>query len=212
MYLETLVIGSSPMQRFKILRLQNTPSCFSGVWLARQGTDSSQNSSLRRWLWCCLSVLVLSCGFGDGMLLGQTGEAPQGKQGSRGKSDAGLKETKGETEAAAATGKNEPNKTASTASKDLAKSKDVVRLREGHRFENLTAMIQITETERFLATIEGDKNFLVLENLALERIAEAMRVDSTDNRWVLTGRVTEFRGQNYVWVERATRAAKIAGQ
>jgi len=146
------------------------------------------------------------------MLLGQTGEAPQGKQGSRGKSDAGLKETKGETEAAAATGKNEPNKTASTASKDLAKSKDVVRLREGHRFENLTAMIQITETERFLATIEGDKNFLVLDNLALERIAEAMRVDSTDNRWVLTGRVTEFRGQNYVWVERATRAAKIAGQ
>jgi len=160
---------------------------------------------------------MLSCVFGTGVLLGQTDASSKGNQASQGKLNASSKSTnesatRSAGESAGAANKNEPNKATPTASKDATKSKDVLRLREGHRFENLTAMIQITETERFMASIEGDKNFLVLENLALERIAEAMRIDSTDNRWVLTGRVTEFRGQNYVWVERATRAAKIAGQ
>ena len=160
---------------------------------------------------------MLNCSFGNGVLLGQTDASFKGNQSSQGKSNTSSKAAKesttsGAVESAGPASNNEPKKTNPFASKDATKSKDVLRLREGHRFENLTAMIQITEAERFLASIEGDKNFLLLENLALERIAEAMRIDSTDNRWVLTGRVTEFRGQNYVWVERATRAAKIAGQ
>jgi hypothetical protein len=76
----------------------------------------------------------------------------------------------------------------------------------------VTVTFQISETERFLAALSSEKGLTTLENLALERIADAMRVDSADNRWVVTGRVTEFRGQNYLWIERATRAAKIAGQ
>lgn len=96
--------------------------------------------------------------------------------------------------------------------KEADKNKDSTRWREGHRIESVTVTFQISETERFLAALSSEKGLTTLENLALERIADAMRVDSADNRWVVTGRVTEFRGQNYLWIERATRAAKIAGQ
>lgn len=96
--------------------------------------------------------------------------------------------------------------------KEADKNKDSTRWREGHRIESATVTFQISETERFQAALSSEKGLTALENLALERIADAMRVDSADNRWVVTGRVTEFRGQNYLWIERATRAAKIAGQ
>jgi len=92
------------------------------------------------------------------------------------------------------------------------KAEDTTRWREGHRIENVTATLQITDTERFTATIDSERNLVVLENLSLERIAEAMKIDSSDNRWTVHGRVTEFRGQNYLWIERATRAAKISAQ
>ena len=63
-----------------------------------------------------------------------------------------------------------------------------------------------------MVNVNAEKELVALENLSLERIADAMRVDSADNRWVVTGRITEFRGQNFLWIERATRAARIAGQ
>lgn len=92
------------------------------------------------------------------------------------------------------------------------KAEDTTRWREGHRIENVTATLQISDTERFTASIDSERNLVVLENLSLERIAEAMKIDSSDNRWTVYGRVTEFRGQNYLWIERATRAAKISAQ
>lgn len=115
--------------------------------------------------------------------------------------------TKGEESSKAATPEAKPNPV-----KEGDKGKDTTRWREGHRLENVTVTFQISETERFLVALSSEKGLTALENMALERIADAMRTDSADNRWVVTGRITEFRGQNYLWIERATRAAKIAGQ
>jgi hypothetical protein len=116
--------------------------------------------------------------------------------------------TKANTQAQDTSTNPEATKKKTTANK----SEDTTRWREGHRIENVTATIEVSETERFTASIDSERNLIILENLSLERIAEAMKIDSSDNRWTVHGRVTEFKGQNYLWLERATRAAKISTQ
>ncbi len=56
---------------------------------------------------------------------------------------------------------------------------------------------------------EDDKQtFEALENLALERIVQAVRADSSDKRWLVTGVVTEYRGRNFLLLERVSRAPR----
>lgn len=168
------------------------------------------------WFWAvlfCAAWILLS----DNVSFGQTtNNKTSPKAGTKSSSSNSAKptpgkgkpvSTKGETGAKDGEGESKP-----TTPKDQDKGKDASRWREGHRIENVTVSFQISETERFLVTITSEKGLTALENLALERIADAMRVDSADNRWVVTGRITEFRGQNYLWIERATRATKVAGQ
>ncbi len=47
---------------------------------------------------------------------------------------------------------------------------------------------------------------LVSENLMLQRIVEAIRADRNDNRWTITGRVTEFFEDNRLVLQTAQRA------
>jgi hypothetical protein len=99
------------------------------------------------------------------------------------------------------------------AKNDSGVDQGLGRWREGHRVENMYAQLSILESERFSASLNnGERSLIVLENLALQRIAEAMKIDSSDSRWVISGKITEFRDHNYLWIERATRAAKIADQ
>jgi hypothetical protein len=46
----------------------------------------------------------------------------------------------------------------------------------------------------------------VLENLALQRVAQLMQQDLSDNRWIINGVVTEFLGENRLLVVLAVRA------
>jgi hypothetical protein len=46
----------------------------------------------------------------------------------------------------------------------------------------------------------------VLENLALQRVAQMIQQDSSDNRWVVNGVITEFFGENRLLILMAVRA------
>ena len=166
----------------------------------------------------------LVLGFGAGVLATvvtvESAPAAYGQSGTRTPSKQTTKTppgSKGKSRPISTMGE-EPAKSAETDVKPAApkesvdKSKDSSRWREGHSIENSTATFTISEAERFMVNVNAEKELVALENLSLERIADAMRVDSADNRWVVTGRITEFRGQNFLWIERATRAARIAGQ
>jgi hypothetical protein len=48
---------------------------------------------------------------------------------------------------------------------------------------------------------------LLVENLMLERIVEAIRADASDDRWSISGEVTEFFGENRLIIRTAQRAA-----
>jgi hypothetical protein len=56
-----------------------------------------------------------------------------------------------------------------------------------------------------LLTSNGPKWQLV-ENLMLQRIVNAIRTDSVDDAWIVTGRITEFFDENYLIIESARRS------
>lgn len=60
----------------------------------------------------------------------------------------------------------------------------------------------------------GDRrwNLQALENLALERIAETLAEATHDLQWTVDGRVTEYRGANYLLVTRAVVRRHAASQ
>lgn len=50
------------------------------------------------------------------------------------------------------------------------------------------------------------KKVRVLENLALQRVAQMIQQDPSDNRWMISGTITEFFGENRLIVVFAVRA------
>ncbi|KLU05913.1 putative signal peptide and transmembrane protein [Rhodopirellula islandica] len=50
---------------------------------------------------------------------------------------------------------------------------------------------------------------LVTENLMLDRISRAIEEDSNDDRWTITGYVTEFREENRLVIETSVRAPMV---
>ncbi|MCA9194787.1 MAG: hypothetical protein KDB03_23610 [Planctomycetales bacterium] len=79
-------------------------------------------------------------------------------------------------------------------------------MREGTRIESQVARCQLSG-ERLVLSFESFQ-VIALENLATQRMLKAMNDDPNDVQWQITGEVTEFQGQNYLYVHRVTRASK----
>ena len=81
-------------------------------------------------------------------------------------------------------------------------------LREGARVESKMMVVR-SAADNLIFESEDDKQSLeALENLALERVMQAVRADSSDKRWLVTGQVTEYRGRNFILLERVSRAPR----
>lgn len=81
-------------------------------------------------------------------------------------------------------------------------------LREGTRVESRMVQVRLSGESLVLETLEDKQSFEALESLALERLQQALRSDSNDKRWLVTGQVTEFKGRNYLLLERVIRAPR----
>lgn len=72
-----------------------------------------------------------------------------------------------------------------------------------------------SETEQLVREVANRGNHfqtalpqvLVVENLMLQRIAEAIRADGSDDRWTVSGEVTEYFNENQLLIRTAQRAA-----
>ncbi len=81
-------------------------------------------------------------------------------------------------------------------------------VREGARLESRLMLVRSAGDNLTLETEDEKQAFEALENLALERILQAVRADSQDKRWLVTGQVTEYRGRNFILLERVSRAPR----
>lgn len=82
------------------------------------------------------------------------------------------------------------------------------RFREGHRVTELAGRFESGGGERYSFFPEGGKErYTVLENIALERVAQKLD-ESRDAQWVVSGVFTEFKGANYLSITKAAIKTK----
>jgi hypothetical protein len=83
------------------------------------------------------------------------------------------------------------------------------RVREGTRIDQATGEFQMTG-DRILFVSDALPSLKVLENLALERVAQTLSERGAGREWIVSGVVTEYRGVNYLLVTRASLKTKRA--
>ncbi len=76
-------------------------------------------------------------------------------------------------------------------------------LREGTRLVDESGQFQLNGQRMVFVASEGNRRFILLENLNLERIARVLGEGDKQSVWRVSGSVTEYHGANYLLVERA---------
>lgn len=78
------------------------------------------------------------------------------------------------------------------------------RIREGTRIHERVGSFRMQDQR--IVFVPADKlpeSLRVLENLALERVVNALIDPRGSQRWIVSGTVTEYRGLNYLLITRA---------
>jgi hypothetical protein len=83
------------------------------------------------------------------------------------------------------------------------------RIREGTALVEQAGVFQTAGDRVTFLTSDGQRRFVVLENLQLERISRAVGDSLTPPQWTVSGMVTEFCGANYLFVDRAVLRATV---
>ncbi len=83
------------------------------------------------------------------------------------------------------------------------------RIREGTALVQQAGVFQTAGDRVTFLTSDGQRRFVVLENLQLERISRAVGDSLTPPQWTVSGMVTEFCGANYLFVDRAVLRATV---
>ncbi len=77
------------------------------------------------------------------------------------------------------------------------------RAREGTDIVDRMGYCRTAGDRVIFFTEDGRDRFVVLENLNLERIAQAVADDPEQLQWSVTGSITEFCGDNFLIIHRA---------
>lgn len=87
-----------------------------------------------------------------------------------------------------------------------AMNEEKTLLREGTVITDSRGRFRLNE-ERIVFTDESlGKSLMCLENSMLQRVyAFSKDDDGGRQRWTVSGKVTEFNGENFLWLDRATR-------
>jgi hypothetical protein len=80
---------------------------------------------------------------------------------------------------------------------------DNVRVREGTQLADRLGHFLTSGGRVVFVTADGKSRLVGLENLNLERIARTIADSPHDLQWEVTGTITEYRGANFLLVDRA---------
>ena len=100
----------------------------------------------------------------------------------------------------------QPNQAISPIAASAARTIRVQRIREGTAFKDLHVFFRQIDDRTALYTVEDNRRFMCLENLALERILTTMQEMPERYYWKVDGEFTEFRGENFIIIRRAVVA------
>lgn len=78
-----------------------------------------------------------------------------------------------------------------------------LRVREGTEVVDQTGHFRISGGRVVFFTADGQRRLVGLENLNLERIARTVAETPQTLEWDVTGTITEYRGANFLLIQRA---------
>ena len=81
-------------------------------------------------------------------------------------------------------------------------------LREGTQVDSRTAICRSSGDRLILEIDNFPKQIVALENLSAQRVMEALYTDPNDRYWSITGTITEFRGSNFMLLQKVNRDSR----
>ena len=78
-----------------------------------------------------------------------------------------------------------------------------LKIREGQLIKDEKAKFKLNGIRFMLHRSDDHRPLTVLENLALERVAEYISKSGANATWLVEGTITEYRGENYILLTRA---------
>jgi hypothetical protein len=85
------------------------------------------------------------------------------------------------------------------------------RLREGTELQDALGTFRLTGDRATFILADGSARFGGLENLSLERVANVIAGDPSPLEWIVSGVVTEYKGNNFLLVTKAILKTKASG-
>lgn len=82
------------------------------------------------------------------------------------------------------------------------------RHREGSLVTDKLGVFQLNGARALFRFADNSSTIQVLENLALERVVRTMDEIRTDRYWSVSGSYTEYRGENFLLLQRAVLTSK----
>jgi len=84
-----------------------------------------------------------------------------------------------------------------------------VGLREGGEIVNQVGYFHATGNRLTFESADNKRGFIALENRNLERVAQAVAENAEQLEWIVSGTVSEYRGENFLLVNRAELKSRI---
>ena len=85
------------------------------------------------------------------------------------------------------------------------------RQREGTELKSEKGYFRVVDGRTVFFPSDGEFRYTVLENLNLERIVVEITRNPSQLEWAVAGVVTEFKGSNYLLVQRAVLSRSSSG-
>ena len=89
----------------------------------------------------------------------------------------------------------------------VKKSEKRPLVREGTTAQSQHVIFRLTGNRVVMTMTQGSDRFFCLENLNLQRVTDVLRDNPTLTDWTVDYVVTEFKGENYVLIQRAVLAS-----
>ncbi len=80
------------------------------------------------------------------------------------------------------------------------------RTREGTQFKDFRGIFRVVGQRTLFCSLDGSERFVCLENLNLERILTSIEENPSRSAWKIDGIYTEFRGENFLLIQRGVVA------
>jgi len=84
-----------------------------------------------------------------------------------------------------------------------------VGLREGGEIVNQAGYFHATGNRLAFESSDNKRNFIALENRNLERVTQAIAENAKQLEWIVSGTISEYRGENFLLVNRAELKSRI---